>query len=273
MLLRAVAYTAVLSVVAPVSIIAQDVRVTPGPLERRARTVTPENPVPRRTESKAVAYPAEMRQVGGRGLVTLQVTLDGKGKVAEIRSLRAQLLSSSRPIDSTIEKQVADALAQSAIDAVREWTFASPANAPLAFPVTFTYFDGEVDVALAPPPTPGRGRGAAPFPATPARLSPPWPAAEGAYRVGALTTPPRRIKDVKPEFPDVAQRKRVGGAVVIQILIGPDGKVRDARILESAPDFDEAALNAVRQWEYTPSMLNGVAVPVVMTTTITFALK
>ena len=272
MLLRATVCGVVLSFIATVGLSAQDVRVTPGPLEKRAETVTPENPVPRRLESRAVEYPTEMRQVGVRGLVTLQVTLDGQGKVAEIRSVRSQLLTSSKPINSTIEKQTTDALAQASIDAVRRWTFAPPVNAPLTFPVAFTFFDGEVDVTIAPPP-PARGRGAAPFAATPARLSPPWPAAEGAYRVGGPIAPPQRIKDVKPEFPDAAQRKRIGGAVVMEILIGPDGKVQDARVVDSAPDFDQAALKAVRQWEYTPSMLNGVAVPVVMTATIAFNLN
>ena len=47
--------------------------------------------------------------------------------------------------------------------------------------------------------------------------------------------------------------------------IGPDGKIIDAKVVRSIPLLDQAALDAVRQWEYTPTLLNGVPVPVVVT--------
>ena len=53
----------------------------------------------------------------------------------------------------------------------------------------------------------------------------------------------------------------------------PDGKVIDAKILRSIPLLDQAALDAVRQWEYTPTLLNGEPVPVVLTVTVTFTRK
>ena len=62
----------------------------------------------------------------------------------------------------------------------------------------------------------------------------------------------------------------VTGAVIIEATIGPDGKVIDAKVLRSIPLLDQAALDAVRQWEYTPTLLNGVPVPVVVTVTINF---
>jgi protein TonB len=55
-------------------------------------------------------------------------------------------------------------------------------------------------------------------------------------------------------------------------VIGIDGKVADAKVLRSIPLLDQAALAAVRQWEYTPTLLNGVPVPVIMTVTVTFNL-
>ncbi len=58
--------------------------------------------------------------------------------------------------------------------------------------------------------------------------------------------------------------------VVIEATIDPSGRVADARILRSIPLLDQAALDAVRQWEYTPTLLNGVAVPVTMTVTVQF---
>ncbi|MGE5357978.1 MAG: energy transducer TonB, partial [Bacteroidales bacterium] len=61
--------------------------------------------------------------------------------------------------------------------------------------------------------------------------------------------------------------------VVLKAVVGADGKIVDATILRSIPLLDQAALDAVRQWEYTPTLINGVAVPVVMTVTVNFTLK
>ena len=89
-------------------------------------------------------------------------------------------------------------------------------------------------------------------------------------RVGGNVKPPVKIKDVKPVYPAMAQSAHVTGAVIVEATIGEDGKVIDAKILRSIPMLDKAALDAVRQWEYTPTLLNGVPVPVVLTVTITF---
>ena len=78
------------------------------------------------------------------------------------------------------------------------------------------------------------------------------------------------MNDVKPVYPAIALKAGVSGAVIIEATIGADGKVIDAQVLRSIPMLDEAALDAVRQWEYRPTFLNGVAVPVVMTVTINF---
>jgi len=93
-----------------------------------------------------------------------------------------------------------------------------------------------------------------------------------AVRVGGNIGPPKKIKDVKPVYPELASSARVQGVVIIEAVIGPDGKVQDARVLRSIPQLDQAALDAVKQWEFTPTMLNGVYVPVVMTTTVNFTL-
>ena len=63
------------------------------------------------------------------------------------------------------------------------------------------------------------------------------------------------------------------GIVIIEATIGADGRVTNARILRSVPLLDQAAIDAVRQWEFTPTLLNGVPVPVVMTVTVNFTLK
>ena len=66
---------------------------------------------------------------------------------------------------------------------------------------------------------------------------------------------------------------RVAGVVIIEATIGPNGKVQNARALRSIPLLDQAALDAVKQWEYTPTLLNGVPVPVIMTVTVNFTLQ
>jgi len=96
-----------------------------------------------------------------------------------------------------------------------------------------------------------------------ARLTPP-------VRVGGQIRPPIKVKDVPPVYPAIARSARVAGAVTIEATIGPDGKVMDTKIVRSIPLLDQAALDAVRQWEYTPTLLNGVPVPVTVTVTIKF---
>jgi protein TonB len=59
----------------------------------------------------------------------------------------------------------------------------------------------------------------------------------------------------------------------MEAIIGVDGTVRDVRVLRSIPVLDQAATDAVRQWEYTPTLLNGVPVPVIMTVTVSFTLN
>jgi len=91
-----------------------------------------------------------------------------------------------------------------------------------------------------------------------------------AVRVGGQIKAPSKIKDVKPVYPAIAQSARVVGTVTIEATIGPDGKVIDTKVVRSVPMLDQAALDAVRQWEYTPALLNGKPVPVVINVTINF---
>jgi protein TonB len=91
--------------------------------------------------------------------------------------------------------------------------------------------------------------------------------------VGGNIRTPNKIKDVRPIYPSIAQSARVQGVVIIEAVIGPDGRVQDAKVLRSIPLLDAAALDAVKQWTYTPTTLNGVPVPVIMTVTVNFTLQ
>ena len=61
--------------------------------------------------------------------------------------------------------------------------------------------------------------------------------------------------------------------MILEATIGPDGRVQDVKVLRSIPLLDQAALDAVRQWVFTPTLLNGVPVPVIMTVTVQFTLQ
>ena len=81
------------------------------------------------------------------------------------------------------------------------------------------------------------------------------------------------MHDVAPIYPAIAQRASIEGVVIIEAVIAVDGSVRDARVLRSVPLLDRAALDAVKQWRYVPTRLNGVAVPVIVTVTVQFRLQ
>lgn len=91
-----------------------------------------------------------------------------------------------------------------------------------------------------------------------------------AVRVGGAIRNPVKVKDVAPEYPTIARSNRIGGTVEVEATIGPDGKVADARVTKSVPVLDQAALDAVRQWEYEPTRVKGVPVPVIINVAIAF---
>jgi protein TonB len=92
-------------------------------------------------------------------------------------------------------------------------------------------------------------------------------------RVGGTIATPAQTKRVDPPYPPQAQAAGVQGIVIMEAIVGVDGKVTDVRVLRSIPLLDQAAMDAVRQWEYAPTVVNGVTVPVVMTVTLNFALR
>jgi protein TonB len=109
-------------------------------------------------------------------------------------------------------------------------------------------------------------------PNVPAVPQPP-PAPSGPLPVGGKIKEPTKIRHVPPVYPTAAQQARIQGVVVVEAVIGIDGRVKEARVLQSKPFLDEAALTAVKQWIFTPTTLNGVPVPVIMTVTVNFKLN
>jgi len=110
--------------------------------------------------------------------------------------------------------------------------------------------------------------------ASPALLPspPPAPAPPAAYRPGGVIREPRKLVDVAPIYPDIARAAKVEGLVILEATIDERGLVMDARVLRSVPLLDAAALTALKQWRYSPTLLNGTPVRVLMTVTFRFSL-
>lgn len=95
----------------------------------------------------------------------------------------------------------------------------------------------------------------------------------GVVRVGGTISGPRKIRDVVPAYPQAARVAGIQGSVIIEATIDRDGAVADAQVLRGVPELNDAALQAVRQWMYTPTLLDGVPVQVLMTATVVFAIR
>jgi TonB family protein len=87
-----------------------------------------------------------------------------------------------------------------------------------------------------------------------------------ALGVGGRVLPPRVIRRVEPGYPAGANP----GLVILEATIGADGQMHDVRVLRSVPGLDEAATIALWKWRFAPTLLNGSAVPVVLTVTMNF---
>jgi TonB family protein len=199
-------------------------------------------------------YPADAMAARVRGVVIIEATIDPLGNVINTRVMRGQPL-----------------LDQAAVEAVSQWQFAPTLLNGVAVPVIMTVTvnftmdrgalgpDGQAALMPAPPPPP-----------------PPPPAGfdgQAPVRVGGNIKPPRKLRDVKPFYPEEAKADGVQGLVIIEATIDPLGNVASARVLKSVPALDQAALEAVQQWQYDPTLVNGVAVPVIMTVTVNFTLQ
>jgi|KBSSwiStaDraftv2_1062776.scaffolds.fasta_scaffold365023_3 protein TonB len=97
---------------------------------------------------------------------------------------------------------------------------------------------------------------------------------DGPLPIGGGIAKPTLLHKVEPEYPTIARLSRIPGNVTVQAVIGRDGNVEDAEIVSSSNRlFDEAALEAVRQWRYAPAMLNGRPVRVTFRVHVEFTLN
>jgi TonB family protein len=119
---------------------------------------------------------------------------------------------------------------------------------------------------------PAPGQGNMPPPPPP----PPPPGGEngqGPVRVGGNIKAPVKLRDVRPVYPPEAFDAKVQGVVIIEATIDTLGSIMEAHVIRSVPLLDQAALDAVRQWQFAPTFLNGTPVPVIMTVSVNFSLQ
>jgi TonB family protein len=215
---------------------------------------------PRKVADFKPFYPPEAQQARIQGVQIIEAIMGPSGDVIDAWALRGH-----------------EALIASAINAVLHWRFepallnGEPMPVKTTVTVNFTLDSAPATTGTA---TPVRDNAAARGEAMPPAQygsATNWPPA--AVRVGGEIRPPNKTVDVRAVYPDVAQKARVQGVVICDVLIGPDGKVADARIRRSIPLLDQAAIDAVRQWEFTPTLLNGNPVPIIMTVTVNFTLS
>ena len=102
--------------------------------------------------------------------------------------------------------------------------------------------------------------------------APPAPPVPKIVRVGGVIREPRKILHVAPVYPEIARQVRAQGTVVLECILDASGRVESIKVRGSQPLLDDAAVTAVRQWRYTPTELNGVPVPVLMTIMVRFSL-
>jgi len=194
---------------------------------------------PKKIKDVRPEYPAQAKRDGIQGVIVLGCLIDEEGKVVE-----------TKPVKSIPE------LEEAAVEAVRQWTYEPtlldgvPVRVAMTITVNFRLGDGG---STSQPPAGG--------------------GVTGPVRVGNGIDEPRKIKHVAPVYPEEAKRDGVQGVVLLECVLDAEGKVESVRVLRGHPALEQAAVEAVQQWAYTPTVLNGQAVPVVLTISVGFHLN
>ena len=165
-------------------------------------------------------------------------------------------------------------LMRTALTGVRDGELPEPvAPAVLAEP--------SVTTLPPPPPPPPPDRHTKPEPTAAGRRAEREPRPGGAaptsamrpLRIGGAIKEPKKLKHVNPVYPEIAKQARVQGVVILEATISPRGEVTSVTVLRGIPLLDQAAVEAVKQWVYAPTLLNDVPVPVIMTVTVNYKLS
>src|SRR5689334_6157601 len=118
---------------------------------------------------------------------------------------------------------------------------------------------GSVPTAAPPPPPP---KAEAPKPVTPQRI-----------RVGGNVQAAKIVRQPKPIYPPLAKQARISGVVRFNAVIGKDGTIQNLQLVSGHPLLVQSAQDAVKQWVYQPTLLNGEPVEVVTQIDVNFTLS
>ncbi len=102
---------------------------------------------------------------------------------------------------------------------------------------------------------------------------PPAPVERGPIRTGGELQAPALVRRVAPVYPELAVKAQVHGVVILEAIVDREGRVESVKVLRSIPVLDDAAVNAVRQWQYSPLLLNGKPERFIVTVTVSFSIK
>jgi TonB family protein len=178
-------------------------------------------------------YPDEARKNGVQGVVILEAKIGERGQVID-----AMILRSVPQLD------------QAAIDALKQWVYepmtlnGKPIKTLITVTVRFKLDEKDIEKF-----------------------------AEGAVKVTDAIPPPKLIKKMNPVYPEAARQAGVEGVVILEARIDVEGRVKNVRILRSVPLLDQAAIDAVRQWVYTPMIIDGQPKEAIFTITVRFNLN
>lgn len=116
--------------------------------------------------------------------------------------------------------------------------------------------------------------GLGPLDAGPAVVDTPAVVENKVYTPGGEVKPPVLIRRVDPGYPEIMRRTRMKATVIVKCVIDKNGNVRDAEIvLASMPPFNDAVMNAIKQWRYQPGSYRGQAVDTLLHVTVNFGIQ
>jgi len=96
----------------------------------------------------------------------------------------------------------------------------------------------------------------------------------GPYRPGSGIAPPSLLREVKPDYTEEGRRRGVEGDVDLEIVVRGDGSVGDVKLVRGlGTGLDQRAIDAVRQWRFSPATRQGVPVDVIVHVSVEFRLR
>ncbi len=221
------------------------------------------------TQRVAPVYPEAAKGHGVEAVVTLNVTVGTAGEVTNVEVVRTRLTTERDVTDPTFwASQPSKLFGQAAEDAVRQWRF-EPTGATRRFelPVAIRRHrprwhlcrSGAADVQAV-------HRNAGVVTCCSGRQTCPNPVG------GAIRPAAHGFEEWNPYTRQLAKAANIQGVVILELVIDTDGSVKEGHVLRSIPLLDQAALDAVVQWRYQPTLLNGAPVEVIATVTVNFTL-